>query len=267
MTTRARLRASAALALLVLLTVAGCSQLLGGRAEIRDRRKFIIEGEPLRLNLPLSERPYQYRVQVLRFELSRFYDRDQIIFRLSPEEIRDDPYNLWAVRPSEMVTNAVTDYLRQSRLFTDIREDFIDVVPDLTLRGNIDALERYDSGDRWFARLEVTLQLVDRQGGVFWQHRFNPSETEIYDPDMVYTIQALRGLLRQNMTEAIASLDRVLLIRKMQSEGRDVTGLDASAETVRAAAAAQDTTAQTARETEAYVIVPGKLAPEPGGAR
>lgn len=249
--------------LLVLAGTWGCTQLLGGRAEIRDRRKFIIEAVPARLNLPASERPYQLRVQIDRFSVSRLYDRDQIIFRLTPEEIDDDRYNQWAVRPGNMITSAIADYLRRARLFTDVREDFLNTTPDLTLTGTIDAIERFDSGDRWFARLDVTMQLVDRQNQIFWQHRFDPEETEVYDEDMVFTVQAFRDLLRQNMERAITSLDRALLIRKMSLEGRDPTALleGHNNRDTRTEAVTKDT-AEVPLETSDYRIVPGKLVPE-----
>ncbi len=251
------------LPLLILLTTWGCAQLLGGRAKIIEKRKFIVESEPMRLNLPNSERPYQLRVQTERFSISPLYERNQIIFRLTPEEIGDDNFNQWAVRPGAMITNAITDYLRRAGLFTDVRDEFLNATPDFTLTGSINAIERYDSGDRWFARLDVTMQLVDQKNQIFWQHRFHPNdEIEVYDPDMVFTVQALRGLLRQNMESAMKSLDRDLLIRKASLEGRDMTDLlqgDGSGNGTNGAA--QDTT-PIPMETEDYRIAPGKLVPE-----
>lgn len=244
---------------LVLAASWGCAQLLGGRAEIRDRRKFLIESQPLQINLPHSERPYPMSVQIDRFSVSRLYERNQIIFRLTPEEIEDDPNNQWAVRPGEMITTAVTDYLRGANLFTDVRETFLTRTPDLTLTGTVDAIERYDSSDRWFARLDVTMQLVDRENRIFWQYSFDPDEIEVFDSDMVYTVQALRGLLQRNMETAIRGLDRALLIRKASGEGRDLsTLLEGNGETV---AEARADTAQIPLETDDYRIIPGKLVP------
>lgn len=247
----------------LLLTLAaswGCTQLLGGRAEIRDRRKFIIEAEPARLNLPNSERPYQLRVQIDRLSVSSLYNRDQIIFRLTPEEIDDDRFNQWAVRPADMITSAVADYLRRAGLFTDVRDNFLNTTPDFTLTGTINAIERYDSGDRWFGRLDITMQLVDRQNQIFWQHRFDPDEIEVYDSDMVFTVQALRELLRLNMERAITALDRALLYRKASLEGRDLSGL--LEDNGNGVEESQDDTTRIPLETLDYRILPGKLAPK-----
>lgn len=258
-----RHRLAVLLGAVVLLLAAGCTQLLGGRAEIRERRKFILEGEPLRLNLPLSERPYELKIQVERFAVSRLYDRDQIVFRLTPEEIRDDRNNLWAIRPSEMITKAVSDHLRNARVFTDIRTDFLDVTPDFTLTGTVDAIERFDSGDRWFARLAVTMRLVDRDGKVFWEHRFAPNEVEVYEADLVFMVQAMRDILRQNMSAAIRSLDRALLIRKVSNDpNRDVVALLDAANSAGPQETEVDTTEAIPRETADYLVLPGKRAPE-----
>lgn len=248
--------------LLLVLCSSSCTQLLGGGAKIRERRKFIIEAEPLRLNLPASERPYQSTVQIDKFSISPLYERNQIIFRLTPEEIEDDNYNQWAVRPGDMITDAVAGYVRRAGLFTDVREVFYNTEPDFTLTGTVNAIERFDSGDRWFARLDVTIQLVGREEQIFWQHRFDPNEIEVYDSDMVFTVQALRSLLRQNMEGAMKSLDLDLLIRKVTLDGRDPTDLiHGNTNGNGISDAVQDST-EIPLETEHYRIFPGKLAPE-----
>ena len=253
--------AAAAAALLLALGGSGCASLFAGQAEVPDRRKFIIEDKPLGLNLPHSERPYELKVQIERFAISKFYERDQIIYRLSPEEIRDDRYNLWAVRPSEMITDAVADYLRGAGLFTDLRPDFLDVAPEFTLTGTIDAIERLDSGDRWWARLDGSLQLVDGEGRIFWQHRFDPKEVEVFESDMAFTAQGMNQILRQNMLDAVRSLDRALLIHKASAEGRDLAGLLEEEGGNGVAVVNEDGTEEIPRETGDYIVVPGKLGP------
>jgi hypothetical protein len=79
---------------------------------------------------------------------------------------------------------------------------------------------------------------------------------------MVFTVQALRGLLRKNMENAFKSLDRALLIRKASLEGRDLTDLlQSNGDGSGTNGAAADTT-QIPLETEDYRIFPGNLVPE-----
>ena len=261
MTPALSIPAVAAAALVVVAGGSGCTSLFAGKAEVPERRKFIIQEKPLGLNLPYSERPYELKVQIERFAIAKFYERDQIIFRLSPEEIRDDRYNLWAVRPSEMITSAVAGYLRTANLFTDFRPDFLDATPEFTLTGTIDAIERFDSGDRWWARLDGSLRLVDGEGRIFWHHRFDPNEMEVFERDMAFTAQGMNQILRQNMVDAVRSLDRALLLRKASAEGRDLKGLLEEENGNGVALVTVDETEEVPRETEDYIVVPGKLAP------
>ena len=245
------------------LLLTSCAQLLPGKAERRVRRQFVIEAEPLRVSMPLSERPYEYRVQVEEFSVSRFYERDQIVFRLSPEEVRFDPDNVWGVRPSDMITDAVEGYLKQALLFTDIRQEFLDSSPDFTLTGSVAAIERFDSGDRWYVRLDISMQLLNSQNTIVWQMDFDPVEEEVFDSDPVISVRALRELLRYNMERGILEIDRRMLLRKMQSEGRDISILldnengDAVADTVEGVKEGS-----IPRSTKDYVVLPGTLITE-----
>ncbi|MBT4100599.1 MAG: hypothetical protein HOM68_06405 [Gemmatimonadetes bacterium] len=245
------------------MLLTSCGQLLPGKAERRVRRQFVIEAEPLRFSIPHSERPYEYRVQVEEFSVSRFYERDQIVFRLSPEEVRFDPDNVWGVRPSDMITDAVEAYLKQAQLFTDIRQEFLDSSPDFTLTGSVAAIERFDSGDRWFVRLDVSMQLLNSQNTIVWQMDFDPVEEEVFDSDPVISVRALRELLRYNMERGIREIDRRVLLLKLQSEGRDISILldnengDAVADTIEGAS-----TEEIPRSTKDYVVLPGTLITE-----
>mgnify|MGYP006112763321 CR=1 FL=1 len=242
------------------LWLSSCTQLIGGKAERRVRRQFVIEALPLRLSMPLSERPYEYRVQLEEFSVSRFYERDQIVFRLSPEEVRFDPDNVWGVRPSDMITDAVESYLKQAQLFTDVRQEFLDDAPDFTLTGSVAAIERHDSGDRWFVTLDVSMQLLDRQNTIIWQRNFDPVEEEVFDRDPVISVRALRELLRFNVERSIYEIDRRMLLRKLQAEGRDIAVLldnqngDAVVDTL---PKAQEE--EMPRSTKDYVVLPGTL--------
>ncbi len=255
--------ASMALGMCICLLFTSCGQLLGARAERRIRRQFVIEAQPLRLAMPLSERPYKYRIQIEEFSVSRFYERDQIVFRLSPEEVRFDPDNVWGVRPSDMITDAVESYLKQAQLFTDIRQEFLDTSPDFTLTGAVAAIERFDSGDRWFVRLDVSMRLLDAQNTIIWHMNFDPIEEEVFDPDPVIAVRAKRELLRYNMERAIRGIDRTMLLRKLQAEGRDISILldsemqDAASDTLDGESAEE-----IPRSTKDYVVLPGTLVGE-----
>jgi ABC-type uncharacterized transport system auxiliary subunit len=258
------MRRSTLCALLALTGVlCACTSLMGGKTEIRQRRKFIIEPLPLRLALPNSARPYPYRVEIKKFSVSRVYDNNKIVYRLSPHEIRETDDELWAVRPSEMVTDAVEQYLRDARLFTDIRQEFLDAAPDFTLTGTVKAIERYDSGDLWFARLNMSIRLVSGRSELIWEREFGQEEEQVFNRDFSYTVETMATLLRDYMDQAVREIDLQVHIRLLQSQDKPYGHLLA---TFNGEDVAQDTVAAPESTIPGvhphYELIPGKLAPD-----
>ena len=254
--------------LLLLVLLPSCSQLIGGKTVIRQSRKFVIDDSvPLRLELPLSGRPYPYEVAVERFDVSRLYARDQVVLRLSTEEISEDPLLRWAHRPGDMITDAVEGYLRQSFLFKDVRQEFLDE-PDFTLTGSVKAIERIDSGDRWFAKLAISMQLVDRDAHVVWlqDFGFDPEESvEVFDEDFVHTVSRMKQMLYDYMVQTVRGIDLKILIRKWQKENRDVPYLIEQYENGNAVSPTADSPDAGAGRILVphpdYDVIPGKPAP------
>jgi len=225
MTQRSRLRlGTVATCSLFLGLLPACSQLLGGKAVIQQKRKFVVaDAIPLHVALPTSsQRPYPYKVAVERFTVSRLYERNQVIYRLSPEEIYDNSYLQWANRPSDMITDAVEGYLRQSLLFKDVRQEFLEQ-PDYTLSGTVKALERIDSGDEWFAKMALTMQLTDSNGVVVWHDEFGFDEpVQVYDGDFVHTVAKLNQMLHGYMVKAVWGIDHKILLRKYKHDQKPI---------------------------------------------
>ena len=241
-----------------------CSGLIGGKTVVPETRKFIIEAESLKISMPHSERPYPFKVQIAKFAVSRAYERHQIVFRLSKEEMRDDRIHRWAVRPSEMITDAVEGYLKSSpALFADIRQQYLDVEPAFNIQGTVKAIERFDSGDQWFARLAMSIQLVDRDNKVIWRGDFDDVE-QVYVENFSHTVSEMSGMLRNRMEQYIRELDRHFLIQKLQAEGKPYEFLldEEILDVIETEATQEDSTDDSGRPHPDYDIVPGKLVPE-----
>ncbi len=256
-------------ALLILLALLpSCSGLLGGRAVIRENRKFIVDDSvPLNVSMPaLSEKPYPYKVAVERFDVSRWYDQDKVVFRLSQQELRDDSYLRWAHRPSDMITDAVVGYLRQSFLFIDVRQEFLEE-PDFTLTGTVKAIERIDSGNLWFARLSMTMQLVDRQGDMVWSGDFGMGvgdRVQVLNEDFVHTVATINQMLRGYMVEATRGIDKSILIRRYNAQGKAIDALLEAYENGETGTSEADTLGIDSRlliPHPDYEVIPGKPTP------
>ena len=238
-------------ALVLAAVLSGCAQLLGGDTKLPQRRYFKLPLEPLRGSVEGSERPYPFRVQVKGFEMPRAYDRTHIIRRRDQYELRRDPLHHWMERPSDMITDAVKQYLRQADLFIYVGgdRDFFEHRPDYVLNGSVKAIERFDSGDLWAAHLVMTLELVRQADGqVIWQDDFD-EEKQVFSPAMIHTVAALSGILGQRMQKAIEEIDFKFLNKQRPAPAAP------SRET---APAARDTVLQT--QADYYELIPGKLA-------
>ena len=238
--------------LVLALFLSGCAQLLGGDTKLPQRRYFKLHIEPLRGSVEDSERPYPFRLQVKGFEMPRAYDRTNIILRRDQYELRRDNLHYWMERPSDMITDAVKQYLRQADLFTYVGgdRDFFEHRPDYVLSGSVKAIERFDSGDLWAAHLVMTMELVRQADGkVIWQDDFD-EEKQVFSPAMIHTVAALSGILGQRMQKAIGEIDF-----KFSSKQRPAP-IASDGET---APAVRDTVLQT--EADHYELIPGKLAP------
>lgn len=231
--------------------LSGCAQMLGGDAKLPQRRYFKLALEPLRGSVEGSERPYPFQVQVKGFEVPRAYDRTHIIRRRDQYELQRDNLHHWMERPSDMITDAVEQYLRQADLFTYVGgdRDFFEHRPDYVLSGSIKAIERFDSGDLWAAHLVMALELVRQADGqVVWQADFD-EEKQVFFPAMKYTVAALSGILAQQMKKALEEID--FKFRNKQRPAPIASSQN------------QETAAPDTLHTESdyYELIPGKLAP------
>ena len=215
-----RTRLTRHLAALVVVTLAAsmlcsCAGVLGGKPEIRQKRRFLIPVEPIRGGLNDSERPYTATVQLRAFDIARSYSQIEIVVRDSRYELRRDPLHTWSQRPASLITDAVFEYLRQAQLFTRLvsDRDLLDQSPDYILNGTVTALERFDSGDRWFARLTMSMQLVRTSDSqVIWRGAITPEEElEVFNRDMAYTVQSISEILRRGMQRLVREIDFIFL--------------------------------------------------------
>ena len=246
--------------LLLAVGLAGCAQLLGGNAELVQKRFYTINTERLGNGLENSERPYPFRVQIKGFEVPRAYDRSQIIIRRDQYELQLDKLHNWMERPSDMFTDRIKQYLRQANLFAYIGgdRDFYDNRPDYTLTGTIKAIERFDSGDIWAAHLAMTIELVRQEDGkVIWQTDFDQERT-VFFPEMKLTVSAFSTIFGQQMEKSMREIDFVFLNNQRVGANRGLTDLPtlSNGET-----AVHDTALRIDTDSNDYELIPGKLAP------
>jgi hypothetical protein len=240
-----------------------CTSMLGGKAEIQQKRRFTIVAEPIRRYLEESDRPYSATVQLRTFDIAGSYNQSEIVSRSSLYELQRNSLYVWGQRPRDMITDVVLGYLKDAQLFTRLVTEraLLDERPEYVLSGTIKALERFDSGDRWFARLLLSMQLERQEDGqVIWRGEITANdELEVFNSDMEYTIQSLSEILRRRMERFIREIDFLFLNMGHAQNGVSL-GLLAPSDSTDSAL--PDST-ESEREIPSYFeLIPGKLAPE-----
>jgi uncharacterized lipoprotein YmbA len=106
---------------------------------------------------------------VREFRSPAYLHQGAIVYKTSPEQIGFYNYHRWAADPREVVTNAVTDRLRASGSFTQVKlyDGRSDV--DYVLSGRIEKLEEIDYEGGIKVEVAITAQMTNlTTGAAVW---------------------------------------------------------------------------------------------------
>jgi ABC-type uncharacterized transport system auxiliary subunit len=246
--------------LAIALICSGCAQILGGNAELPQRRFYDFGTEVVQSGLAQSERPYAVQVQVKTFDVQRAYNRTEIVFRRDQYELHRDPLHSWITRPGDLFTDAVQQYLRQADLFTYVGgdRDFYDRRPDYVLSGVVKAVERFDSGDVWAAHLAMSMELVRQEDAlVVWQKDFD-DERQVFFPEMKHTVAAFSQILGQQMETSMREIDFLFLNMKRGNSTEELNIDSLQVVPSNSVEDLKDNRLET--DEEDYELIPGKIA-------
>src|SRR5215813_9243242 len=122
---------------------------------------------------PPPDPPVQEGVRVSlavrEFRSPTYLHQGAIVYKTSPEQIGFYNYHRWAVDPREVVTNAVTDRLRASGNFTQVKtyDGRSDV--DYILSGRIEKLEEVDYEGGVKVEVAIAAQMTNlTDGAAVW---------------------------------------------------------------------------------------------------
>ena len=175
--------------------------------KIPTRNYYLITYHPVADPPAESQRPYPYSIQVGRFEVTRIFNRQNIVYRFSPHQIQYYELERWGVRPEYMFTNLVSKHLETVGLTNRVGTEYFDIRPDFRIEGRIEGLEKYDAGDLFYAHMSMSFKLVRvRDGAQVWEYSFD-QRRQVYNPAMVYTVQALSGIFQSEMSVVTSQLD------------------------------------------------------------
>ncbi|MDP2984325.1 MAG: ABC-type transport auxiliary lipoprotein family protein [Candidatus Latescibacter sp.] len=178
---------------------------------IPTRSYYIISYNPQPKTPPGSLRPYPYSLEVERFFVQRIFNNQKIAYRFSPEELQYFENEQWAVRPEYMIADVIVKHLAASNICNHISSEFLDVKPDYRLEGSVEALEKYDATDVFYAHLAMSFKLVRViDGQQVWDYSFDQRK-QVYQKKMVFTIMAFSSIMQTQMDIVVNQLDAYFL--------------------------------------------------------
>ncbi len=200
---------------------------------------------------PGSNRPHPFSAQIERFDVQRIYNRQNIVYRFAPQELKWYEYQQWAVRPDYMITDLVQTHLEAAGLFNRLSSEFLDARPDFRIEGTVEALERFDAGDVFYGHMAMSFKMLRADTGQqIWEYSFDERK-QVYQREMVYTVIALSQIFQNQMNAVVSQLDSVLtVVNGEQIPEQDVPAIRPSP------LPAQSDTSSAARKDPGYEIIP-----------
>jgi len=125
---------------------------------------------PISMQSEQSKPVHQIVLGVARFEAAPLYKEEKLVYRDSPYEGKYYHYHRWIASPEQMITDKVIEQLRVSNLFEQVVAFPRHSQVDYLLQGTIKALEEWDEGDQWYARVQIAFELIARATNeIVWQ--------------------------------------------------------------------------------------------------
>ncbi len=105
-------------------------------------------------------------VAIREFRSPDYLRQGPLVYRASPEQIGFYDYHRWAADPREFVTSAITDRLRSSGSFADVKVYDGRSPVDYILSGRLEKLEEVDYEGGVKVEIALSAQLIEVRTGV-----------------------------------------------------------------------------------------------------
>lgn len=166
------------------------------------------------LNLPPTEAPMGERkgpdLLVHEVEVAPVYNRPQIVYRISPQELQFFRQNNWADRPSRMLGQLLTQAFRRSGPFRSVVERVGERVPQYVLDTSVQAIEELEGDGKWFAHLAMTLRLTRLSDNrTIWQFSFD-ERRGLAEQNLGLVVRAMSEILDEQLRLAMPQVEAVI---------------------------------------------------------
>ncbi len=148
-------------------------------------------------------------------EISPVYNRPEIVYRISPQELRFFHQSNWADRPSRMIGQLLLKALGDAGIFRSVVDRLGTHVPAYALDTSVTALEEMQGGDQWFAHFAMTVRLSRFEDNrMIWQYSFD-QRRPLNTQDLGLVVRAMSEILAEQMRVMLPQIDAVLAGRPL----------------------------------------------------
>ncbi len=175
------------LVLVALMVVAGC----GGRVKYPNYYTLHLPPPP---DPPAPENVHA-TLAVREFRSPVYLRQGPIVYKTSPEQVCFYNYHRWAVDPRDFVTSAVTDGLRASGNFSQVKPYDGHSDEDYVLSGRIEKLEEIDYEGGVKVQVAISAQMVSlATGATVWTNSVSEVGT-VSQRDVPAVVSAMNGTM------------------------------------------------------------------------
>ena len=163
-------RIAVCFALAALLALCGC----GGAAKYPNYYTLNVPPPPD----PPAQEGVRACLAVREFRSPTYLHQGAIVYKSSPEQIGFYNYHRWAVDPRDFVTNAVTERLRASGHFAQVKpyDGRSDI--DYVLSGRLEKLDEVDYGGAVKVEVAISAQMTKlATGATVWTNEVSETAT------------------------------------------------------------------------------------------
>ena len=126
----------------------------------------------IKIDFPGNGQPVEKSCLITPVDVYPAYSTHQIAVREHSHEIKYFVLNIWAVRPEQSLTNIITEFFKNHKVFESVHLPTLSTDTDFTLGTTVYNLEIVNERRDYYARLNVEYQLKDNQSNqIIHDHR------------------------------------------------------------------------------------------------
>ena len=189
----------------VILISQGCGTATG-------KRYFQLNMTTASTTIPTT--PINGKAMVQYTRVDPIYDGIRLVYRISPFQLNYYNYEYWVKKPSRMIRDTISAYLKSREVFTGVLTAPVREKGKWILSSELHAMEEVDRDGAWHAHLAMTLSIRDRDNdGIGVTHRFDRLD-KLSQKNIRLLSPVLSGILRSELDTLIRKLRTHLKVQK-----------------------------------------------------